>query len=378
MKNRKGHIYKRGATFWLQYDVDGIRKRESLGTKDKGEARRIASAKMTPLKTARGEDIATLLRDQAAKIEHAELEAIIVPLSNVWNLYLTSNGRPDSGPHTLEGYRKAWADFVEHLIEQGYQNMRQVPQDAVGAYVTTLRGSVKANTFNKKVRALSLVWKVVGGAYGISNIIPIATRDNPHAITLKKVSRDRVGFRRLSDDELVNVLKHAGEYRTLIMLGIYTGLRLHDCACLRVNEVKLDKGVIVRCAEKTKHSSGKVVFSPIFAPLHDELSAVLNGTEYVQPELAARYDKDRTSLSKSVARVFRKAGVETTEDGKVGFHSLRHTWASLMAESGVQPSVVQANLGHSSPAMTEYYSHVDEDRVAKFAGATGRLQLGGK
>jgi hypothetical protein len=45
---------------------------------------------------------------------------------------------------------------------------------------------------------------------------------------------------------------------------------------------------------------------------------------------------------------------------EVGFHSLRHTFVSLCREAGAPLAVVEAIVGHASPAMTRHYTHVGE------------------
>ena len=43
------------------------------------------------------------------------------------------------------------------------------------------------------------------------------------------------------------------------------------------------------------------------------------------------------------------------------FHNLRHTYATILAESGVSPRYVQEMLGHSKLEFTlRYYTHVTE------------------
>jgi len=53
---------------------------------------------------------------------------------------------------------------------------------------------------------------------------------------------------------------------------------------------------------------------------------------------------------------------------EVGFHSLRHTYVSLHAERGTPQSVVQAIVGHGSPAMTAHYTHIGEETARQVAG----------
>jgi integrase len=49
-----------------------------------------------------------------------------------------------------------------------------------------------------------------------------------------------------------------------------------------------------------------------------------------------------------------KAGI-----GKVRFHDLRHTYASLLIEQGENIKYIQSQLGHSSPSVTlNVYAHL--------------------
>jgi len=55
--------------------------------------------------------------------------------------------------------------------------------------------------------------------------------------------------------------------------------------------------------------------------------------------------------------------------GRVRFHDLRHTFASLMLLGGAKPKVISEALGHSSVAFTmDTYSHIisgmQEDAMA--------------
>ena len=50
----------------------------------------------------------------------------------------------------------------------------------------------------------------------------------------------------------------------------------------------------------------------------------------------------------------------------VGFHTLRHTWASLTTMAGVPLLVVAKNLGHTDTRMVEkHYGHMAPSFIAK-------------
>ena len=59
----------------------------------------------------------------------------------------------------------------------------------------------------------------------------------------------------------------------------------------------------------------------------------------------------------------------------VGFHSLRHTYASIHAESGTPQALIQENMGHSSPGMTEHYEHISEETARRVAAALDLPQI---
>ena len=50
----------------------------------------------------------------------------------------------------------------------------------------------------------------------------------------------------------------------------------------------------------------------------------------------------------------------------VGFHQLRHTWASLATMNEMPLMVVARNLGHANTLMVEkHYGHLHDDYVKK-------------
>jgi len=60
---------------------------------------------------------------------------------------------------------------------------------------------------------------------------------------------------------------------------------------------------------------------------------------------------------------------------KGGIHSLRHSFATHLIESGVEITVVQRLLGHSSLSTTSVYLHVRQERLAQVQSPLQLLQL---
>jgi site-specific recombinase XerD len=60
---------------------------------------------------------------------------------------------------------------------------------------------------------------------------------------------------------------------------------------------------------------------------------------------------------------------------KGGIHSLRHSFATHLLESGVEITAVQRLLGHSSLSTTSVYLHVRQERLAQIQSPLQLLQL---
>jgi integrase/recombinase XerD len=63
---------------------------------------------------------------------------------------------------------------------------------------------------------------------------------------------------------------------------------------------------------------------------------------------------------------------------KGGIHSLRHSFATHLLESGVEITVVQRLLGHSSLSTTSTYLHVRQERLAQIKSPLQLLDLSGR
>jgi integrase len=95
-------------------------------------------------------------------------------------------------------------------------------------------------------------------------------------------------------------------------------------------------------------------------PLSDELVATLKGHRHLRGSLVFCH-RDGKSLTKGETKwplwsACTKAGLR-----KIGWHSLRHTFASHLVMRGAPMKAVQELLGHQSFEMTMRYAHLSPD-----------------
>ena len=383
-KNGTGTLERRGDKWlarWYVYDSHGRRVRQSQTI----EADTLDQARAELRRITEGDSLITrekILRDTRDKLEGVKAERRnwedkqpALTLADAFDAYEKSANRPDSGARTLADYRGYFGGFLSWIATNrpDYLELRDVTQEDAQDYANDLKAKASAGTYNKRVVFFRCLWRVLA--------------DHPKARLVcnpwEKVKKREViehTRRELTIEELAKVCGSVtGEMRTLFAVGVYTGLRLGDCALLDWGEVDLVRRRICLIPRKTKrHAHGK----PVIIPIHPTLADILAETPakkrkgYVVPELAELYDHNDSLLCRRISAVFAAAGISTQskKEGErakvdVGFHSLRHTFVSLSANAGAPLAIVQAIVGHSNPAMTRHYFHEQESALTTAVAA---------
>jgi len=66
-----------------------------------------------------------------------------------------------------------------------------------------------------------------------------------------------------------------------------------------------------------------------------------------------------------ISQMFKRACKAAGMDSRIHFHTLRHSFASNLAQKGVSLYTIKELLGHSSISTTEIYSHLNIEALQK-------------
>jgi len=166
-----------------------------------------------------------------------------------------------------------------------------------------------------------------------------------------------------------HVRTHRRDWRTAVNLGLYFGARLGDCINLRWSNVDFARKQIRFTPEKSRKKQELVI------PMHADVEAYLlalpssdKADGYLCPTLGGPEAGHRASLSRDFGTLLGEAGIDRRAGGKkqgkgrvfyrLGFHSLRHTFNSMMADAGVSIELRSKLTGHSTLAMNDRYTHL--------------------
>ncbi len=140
--------------------------------------------------------------------------------------------------------------------------------------------------------------------------------------------------------------------RDAFLIGCYTGMRFSDIVTLRNEHIK--GGWLTKKMVKTGFMV-ELPISELFGGKMLELIARYNGNvERVTKALGSN-----AAVNKVLRQLLNSIGAES----KITFHSSRHTFATLLGQSGVQLTTIQKLLGHQKLQTTQIYSEVDRKAI---------------
>ena len=308
-------LKRHGRIWWIHLHLDGHRIRRSAGR--------------------------TATRAQAAELERRIIS----------DFHADRAGRPpartlssaiirwlDEYADTLKSRRQIEiraARMLPHIQGRAVAEIGQVAQDVQTALLSENRSPATVNRYLADLRRVGRLC----ARWGWLETAPTVTLLREPAGREVYLTPEEV--RRLADAAPTDAC------RTAILLLAMTGLRRGELLALTADDVR-DGCVVVR---ESKAGRPRVVPVPDEAlPLLDGLPLPVSGTRLGYQFRAAR----------------EAAGME-----RVRLHDLRHTYASWLVQAGVSLYAVQRLLGHSGPAMTQRYAHLETAELSAVAGELG-------
>ena len=360
---------------------DGKRFSKTTGTNDPIEAQRILDAYVAPL-IAKDRVLALKMLqkeigdiEERARMEDENRRQML--LKDSWLYYVDSCRRKAVTDDTLFQKGEVWKNFVDWIgIVYGADlEVRGVTPAVAESYLRFIRPKVASTTWNGRLCYLREIYRIV--------MEKARAKVNPFD-GIPLLPEDCHSRRALTNEEVKLLLKEAAkvrwDYRVLFLIAIYTGQRLGDCCRLKWDQINLEQNIIQLIPAKTRRTArGRLVTIPIHRHLRKIFLATSEADRngFFLKEIANNYIEKRHQVATVLMRIFKSAGIVTTVrvEGRTNrvphatFHSLRHTFVSIAANSGVPIHIIQSIVGHESRAMTWHYYHENETALREAVDA---------
>ena len=189
-------------------------------------------------------------------------------------------------------------------------------------------------------------------------------------IEFRKIAKQDPRF--LTDEEMTALIDKAEpQWKEMILVALRTGLRIGELRGLQWGDVDPHRRVIHvrrtdpgrRHLDATNPKGNRERTVPLTIESAEALARIkpagVKSTEWIWPALLRRSGEKRSRARSekgcwhAVTRAAERAGL-----ADVGWHTLRHTYASHLVMRGIPIRLVQKWLGHASIKETEKYAHL--------------------
>lgn len=181
--------------------------------------------------------------------------------------------------------------------------------------------------------------------------------------------------RYLTGDEITRLMRALAKHRSrpsakAIVLLLLTGARRSEVLTARWKQFDLAVGIWTKPGSSTKQKSvHRVPLNPQALTLLQTMKRSAD-SEFLFPGLGAK-NKTQTEI-----KTFWKTLLADAKISDFRLHDLRHSYASLLVNSGLALPVIGQLLGHSRPETTARYAHLFDATLSDATNKVGLLVAG--
>lgn len=275
---------------------------------------------------------------------------------------------------TAKRYGHTINSFLKSLGSRAEDGLTSVTAQDIQAFRDTqLRQGKSATTANMVVKTLRIPFNSAR-KQGLILVNPAEAVD-----LMESQGAERETF---TPEQIQTLLKIKNEeWKGMILLGACAGLRIGDAANLTWEAIDFDAGLLRYHPEKTTNRNKRKILEVILLPdLEDYLlNRKVDSSDPKAPIFPGLHGMPvggKTGLSRQFMDIMDKAGIDKSAvvvkvKGSKGrgfnartFHSLRHTFISLMANIGVSEELRMRLAGHTSE-VHQRYTHIETKTMKK-------------
>ncbi len=242
--------------------------------------------------------------------------------------------------------KKTYLFFIKDFLKHSKKNLTKLQDNDIKRYISHLITKKKYTniTANLAISSLKFFFGKVLQTDICNNIErPKKEKNLPIILSKNEIK------------QIINSTKNI-KHRLVLKCIYGMGLRVSEIVNLKIEGIDFDRDLVK--ISSAKGNKQRYVMLP--AGLKDEIA------DYIKLQKPEKYlfsgRKNKYSI-KSVQKIFESAIKKTKIKKKVSCHTLRHSFATHLLESGVDIRYIQVLLGHSKLQTTQIYTHVANHKL---------------
>ena len=260
--------------------------------------------------------------------------------------------------HTIRAYRTDIEQLIDHLGEDIL--IKDLNKYDLHEYVSTISKSITSKTLSRKIATIKSLFKFMVAENIIENNIsksiraPKISKKLPNHLTIDEMN--------LFFDKSLDMLEMPLRDLSIIDLLYSTGIRVSECASILISNINfknnsikiLGKGKkerIVLFGDKTKKNLMRYM---------NQENIQIDGYLFISGN---KKSKNNYITTRTIYNIVKKYVKFISSNEKLGPHSLRHSFATHLLQTGSDLMAIKDLLGHSSLSSTQIYTHLDTQRM---------------
>ena len=270
--------------------------------------------------------------------------------ARIYNLFCEYIEKQYGSIHTQRAYKSD----VKHFLN----SVDKFDEDSLNAYVFQLhKENVTNRTIRRKLSSVSIFFNFLKDS-GFLDKNPVDFLEKP------KISKNLPSF--LDIDDMINLLGRIDNTRdrALFELTYSSSLRASETVSLNVEDIDFK-----HLRMRIKRKGGKTAYIPITQRAAEFVENYV-GSRKSGALFLNRYNK-RIS-TRSLQKIVKKYALSSIFKD-ISPHTLRHSKATHLLNSGMDIRILQKFLGHSSIRATQIYTHLNIEELSKTYDASHPL-----
>ena len=260
--------------------------------------------------------------------------------------------------HTIRAYRIDIEQLIDYLGEDAL--IKDLNKYDLHEYISTISNSITSKSLSRKIATIKSLFKFMVSDNMVENNIsksiraPKISKKLPNHLTIDEMN--------LFFNKSLDMIEMPSRDLAIIDLLYSSGIRVSECASILISNINfknnsikiLGKGKkerIVLFGDKTKNNLMRYI---------NEENINMDGYLFLS---GIKKSKNNYITTRTIYNIVKKYIKFISNNEKLGPHSLRHSFATHLLQTGSDLMAIKDLLGHSSLSSTQIYTHLDTKRM---------------